>query len=126
MGRECVKATYLQDGYSGGRGLTGWYRDLTVAEAKRTRGTVYAVDRHGCVREVRTNGKPKVWKTRTGCILHLKYGLRECFDVGADYLEDYEPIGQRERIVVRVRQPFPADTPPEIVSDYVQENEVQR
>lgn len=124
---ETMQAYYLQDGYRGKRGLTGWYRDLTIAEAKRTQGTLYAIDRSGNVRECRTNGAPKTWKTRPGCVLSLKYGLREHFQAGADDREPHEPLSaaHQVRIVVPVNRSFDAETPAGIVADWCLENEIR-
>lgn len=124
-----MNVMYLRDGYSGkGRGLTGWYRSLTVREAKRLGygSTLYAVDKRGCVRECRVIGAPKTWKTRSGCELSLKYGLKEHFRVGRDHLRDEESISQGGQVwvVVPVKQQFVENTPAEIVFDYVLENEL--
>jgi|ERR1051326_2557844 hypothetical protein len=126
---ESVKAFFLRDGYSGkGRGLTGWYRELTVREAKQLRyGTLYAVDRNGRVRECRLNGAPKTWKTRPGCVLSLKYGLKECFNVGGDDRQDDESVSRSHDvcIVVPVKASFAEDAPPQVVADYVMEHEMK-
>lgn len=124
---EGIKAIYLEDGYKPSRGLAGWYRHLTVKEAKQLNwyGTLYATDRNGCVREVRLNGKPKVWKRSNGVVLSLKYGLRECFHVGSKNLKDTEPLQPEYhsvQILVQINgYQFKKDTPPEIVTDYVKE-----
>lgn len=123
---ESVKATYLHDGYKPSRGLTGWYRDLTVKEAKEKgyRNPLYAVDRNGCVREVRVNGQAKTWKRSPGCILSLKYGLRDCFHVGHKDRAENQAIqcyGSVRIVVAVTGMEFKKETPPEIVTDYVKE-----
>lgn len=123
-----VKAMYLEDGYRPSRGLTGWYRYLTVGEAKRLSfSTVYAIDKWGTVRECRLNGAPKTWKTRPGCKLSLKYGLREHFRVGSDEAQEHERLSQygQVHIVVPVKQQFDVDMPADVVSDWVLEHEVK-
>lgn len=116
-----MNAMYLKTGYSRRNDLDGWYRPLTVKEAKQLdyRTQLYAIDLSGNVREVRLNGKPKTWKRATGCELSLKYGLKECFKVGGKELSDDQPID--DDIVVRIDYPFDIDTPPGIVSDFVKE-----
>lgn len=121
-----VSALYLRDGYSGkGHGLTGWYRDITVGEAKALNGyeTLYATDRSGNVREIRLNGKPRVWKRSPGCVLSLKYGLKEYFHAGDKERQPHEPLSAYSpRIVVPVRgMEFAPETPANIVTDYVRE-----
>ena len=125
-----IQAYYLLDGYgrkSRGRGLDGWYRDLTVREAKEfpTR-QLYATDFRGMVRQIRLCGKPKTWKTRPGCILNLIYGLKDYFHVGEDHLGNDDPISDhlKLKIIVPVAFGFPQDTPPDIVADYVIEHEL--
>lgn len=124
-----IQAIYLHDGYSRSNARTGWYRDLTVDEAKRLgyRDAIYAVDRNGNVRDCRLNGNPKTWKTRPGCVLPLKYGLRECFRVGDDDLQPHEAISQphQVRAVVPVKAEFSPDTPAGIVTDWVLEHEIK-
>ena len=71
---DTVQAIWLEDGYAKPKGLTGWYRDLTVYEAKLGRQAIFAVDSHGKVRECRINSKPKIWITLPGCELSIKYG----------------------------------------------------
>lgn len=121
-----IQAMYLLDGYRPSRGLTGWYRELTVREAKRCQGTLYVVDGAGSVRECRTNGAPKVWKTRPGCVLSLKYGLKQCFQAGYDYLKDDKPLSGplQPTIVVPVKAKFAPDTPAGIVADWCIEHEI--
>lgn len=121
-----IEAMYLRSGYSRDKGKAQWYRDLTVAEAKRTSGTLYAIDKHGNVRECRTNGAPKTWKRSPGCELSLKYGLYENFRVGNKESLSTEPISlsHQVRIVVPVNHEFLAETPPEIVVDWVLEKEI--
>lgn len=116
-----MNAIYLKTGYAKRTDLDGWYRPLTVKEAKNLSWStrLYAIDRSGCVREIRLNGKPKTWKRATGCELSLKYGLKECFRVGGKELKDHEPID--DSIVVAVDYPFDKDVPAGVVSDYVKE-----
>lgn len=124
-----IKAYLLRSGYASQRKEPpAWYRDLTVAEAKLLswHGSLHSVDRHGNVRDVRLNGKPKVWKRSPGCELSLKYGLRECFRVGDKFLEPHEAIGMdhQVKVIVPVRQQFEHDTPREVVLDWVLQYEV--
>lgn len=116
-----MEAIYLKTGYTKRTDLDGWYRPLTVGEAKSLSWNrqLFAIDRSGNVREIRLNGKPKTWKTWSGCELSLKYGLKECFRVGGKELKDHEPID--DTIVVAVDYPFDKDVPAGIVSDYVKE-----
>lgn len=120
-----VAVSYLLSGYSRDGDLDGWYRDLTVGEAKAGSGTLYAVDRNGKVRRVRVTSV-ETWKTFPGCVLHLKYGLRKYFQVGGRRLTDGEPISPPgfTRVVVPVRQHFLPETPAGIVSDWVMEKEL--
>lgn len=121
-----MKAYYLQDGYSGkGRGLTGWYRPLTVQEAKagKFRSTLYFTDRNNKVREMRVNGNCKEWKTFPGIEIPVKYGLRECARFGG---RDLLPGDFVDEIMclVPVKFPFDKDTPDGIVADYVMDHEM--
>jgi hypothetical protein len=121
-----IRAIFLRSGYRAERHPPMWFRDLTVAEAKLTQGTVYAFAegvRPGAV-EVRTNGAPKTWKTFPGCELSLKFGLRDCFRVGSKDLQPDEAISGRVRILVPVRGAFDPETPPKIVADWVMEHEL--
>jgi hypothetical protein len=125
---QSMEVSYLLDGYAKSRGLTGWYRDLTVGEAKRTpqRGTLHAIDKHGCVREIRVTSV-QTWKRSPGCVVKASYGRYEHFSVTNREGRDSDPItghyGQI-RIVVPVQEKFDKDTPPEIVSDWVKEHEI--
>lgn len=129
-----VQAIYLKDGYSpvgkNARGLDGWYRDLSCEEAKRFgyHNTLYAVDRHGNVRECRVNGSAKVWKRSPGCELSLRYGLKENFRVGDKERNPHDAISDpwQVRIVVPVKAGFKPDDPASIVTDFVVEHEVGR
>ncbi len=120
-----MKAFYLHDGYgiaSKDRGLDGWYRELTVAEAKAGKfGNLYAKDGYGRVREVRLNGKVKTWKTWAGCEMPMKYGLRRCFRVGDRNLLPEQAVGN---VMVKVNHPFDPDVPASIVADWVMDNEM--
>jgi hypothetical protein len=122
---DTVQAIYLQDGYAKDRGLRGWYRDLTVYEAKQALNSIlYAIDKNGKVRECRINSSPKTWKTFPGCELSIKYGYRECFRVGGREREDSEPISKggyydQVRIVVPVKVSFTPETPAEFVTSHV-------
>lgn len=132
---ESVVASYLVDGYAKKRGLDGWYRDLTVREAKKapqhlffssfSSASVDAKDWFVC--ECRRNGAAKTWKTFPGCELPLVYGWKNYFRVGDKLLPEDAPISRRsnKRIVVPVRQSFLPDTPPGIVLDWVLENELE-
>ena len=121
-----VQASYLHDGYKPSRGLAGWYRDLTVKEAKSPglwKKALFALDWTGKVREIRLNGATKTWKRSPGCVLSLKYGLREYFCAGNKNRQEDEAIGSSVRVLVMVGKNFAADTPPGIVLDWLKENE---
>ena len=122
-----VKAFYLQDGYATPRGLTGWYRDLTIREAKTCCATAYAIDWKGNVREVRITSR-QTWKTRPGCVLSLKYGLRNSFKAGSDMAPEDSPVcegnNKAARVVVPVKHQFLPETPPEIVADFAMQYEI--
>lgn len=114
------QAMYLTDGYSKSRGLSGWYRDVTVGEIKRGfDGALCATNDMWSVREVRRNGSVKTWKRSTGCELPLKHGFKECFRVGSKDLSEQDAIGRAVRIVVRVTCPFPPEANAEIVRDWL-------
>src|SRR5580704_7269706 len=120
---DTVQAIWLEDGYAKDRGLRGWYRDLTIYEAKLGIHTVYAIDKEGKVRQCRVNGAAKTWKTFPGCELPIKYGYRECFRVGDRDRQDSEPISKsgydQTRIVIPVNTDFTAQTPAEFVTTHV-------
>ena len=125
-----VRAVYCRSGYSQPRlvnYLEGWYRDLTCRELKvGYKGEVYAMNRHGNVVHVRQSGAIKTWKRTPGAEAPFKYGLYENFRVGGKDVLDDSAISQEHqvRVVVRVTKEFLADTPAEIVTNFVLEMEL--
>lgn len=118
-----VRVFYLRDGYARNNGdLDGWYRNLTVKEAKDLNyGSVVAfIDKNGQVRTARVQGKPKTWKRSPGVEITLKYGLREYCSFGSKHWTEYDGI---PRLVVRLKKEFPPECPAGVVQDYVVEHE---
>lgn len=135
-----MKAYYLRALYQEDYGQFRWYRDLTCTEAKRLKtGTVlyatpgvdsdlnmYEYLSRGLVVRCRLTRAPKMWMTFPGCFLHLTFRNKNRFWIGSKHVAPDEPMtAGHNTLVIPVRQSFDPDTPPEVVADWVLENEMQ-
>ena len=122
-----IQAMYLHDGYAGkGHGLTGWYRNCTVFEAKLFNygDELHFMDQSGKVRTARVQGKPKTWKRSPGCETTLKYRLKEYARFGSKERKDIQALDHDHQILLPVLQQFDPNTDPEIVMEWVWEHEM--